>query len=225
MHHKGFRDHGNLSEKRAAHSVLAQLPGQTLLTSFLRLNSSYVASLECRVFAFTSSPKLFMWTSGSAAIFHPQGQVTEKVYPENEERKKKKKKSFLGLFLDKYVMVFLRLLYWGLHITDWHLPHGTYAQMKLKAAISQGDDPIPSPSLADHSLHVADVVHPPPETQVRMALLSHLSTHPEGRDSLCLGVRHVCSVSTLQGPCSLGELCIHTIPEWAEWLLLLYMLH
>lgn len=56
--------------------------------------------------------------------------------------------------------------------------------MKLKAAIPQGDDPIPSPSLADHSLHAADVVHPPPETQVRMALLSHLSTHTEGRDSV-----------------------------------------
>lgn len=64
------------------------------------------------------------------------------------------------------------------------------------------DAPIPSPYLTDDPQHVADSVHPPPEMQVRMNLLSRLLGHAEGRDTgLAAG-----PTSTPWGPLSLGGL-------------------
>ena len=75
------------------------------------------------------------------------------------------------------------------------------AQSSIQGSIT-GDDPSPSPPLADDPQHVADSVHPPLETQVRVNLLSRLLPRAEGRDTgLAPG-----PTSTPWGPFSLGGL-------------------
>lgn len=53
-------------------------------------------------------------------------------------------------------------------------------QSSIQGSVTR-DDPIPGARLADDPQHVVDSAHPPPQTRVRVNLLSHLSAHAGGR--------------------------------------------